>query len=191
MALKSKKGGRARGIAKVTRQSRVHRKVGVYWGRFNPPHKGHMRVIRRLKEQCDLIVAVGSSEHKNEKKNPFSGAERKQMIESYLRELKMGGVRVVTLVDGRSFKWAIDNMMKRCNPDVLFLSSEKSRLADMAKRRVRVIFFKRTGDISSTLIRDRIAAGDDSWKRLTGKSVAELIQRWDGLERIRKAYVRR
>ena len=80
MALKSKKGGRARGIAKVTLQSRVHRKVGVYWGRFNPPHKVHMRVIRRLKEQCDLVVAVGSSEHNNKLTNAFSGAERKLMV---------------------------------------------------------------------------------------------------------------
>ncbi len=147
-----------------------------------------MKVIRRLKKQCDLIVAVGSSEHKNEQTNPFSGVERKQMIESYLRELKMGVVRVVTLSDGKSFKWAIGNMMKRCKPDVIFLSSDKSSLARMAKKRVKVILFERTGRVSSTLIRDYMAAGDERWKRLTGASIVELIEKFDGPKRIRKAY---
>jgi cytidyltransferase-like protein len=162
--------------------------VGVYWGRFNPPHEGHLRVIRKFRDQYDLVVAVGSSEHKNEKTNPFSGAERKQMMEAYLREAGIEGVRVIPLKDGTSEAWAIDNLIRKCQPDMLILSTEKSHLSDLARARLRVIRFSRTGSVSSTRIRDSIAAGDDRWKRLTGKSVVRLILQFDGVRRIQRAY---
>ena len=147
--------------------------IGVYWGRFNPPHKGHLSVISKLKNKCNLIVAIGSSEHRNEKKNPFSGAERKKMMEAYLKEMKIKDVKVVTLIDGKSYSCAIDNLIKKCDPDALFLSTEKSSVIKLARsRKVNVISFKRTGSISSTLIRGHIAFGDNRWKSMTGKSVA-------------------
>ena len=68
--------------------------IGVYWGRFNPPHKGQLSVIRKLNENWNLIVAIGSSDHRNERTNPFSGAERSRMLESYLKELKIWAVKV-------------------------------------------------------------------------------------------------
>jgi cytidyltransferase-like protein len=166
------------------------RPIGVYWGRFNPPHKGHLAMIRKFRRACHLTVAIGSSEHKNERTNPFSGAERKKMLESYLKELEIPGVKVVTLKDGRSESWAIGNLIRKCKPDVVFLSTEKNKLADLAERKVRVVRFPRTGQVSSTRIRESIAAGDREWRRLTGKSVARLIIRFDGIRRIEKAYGR-
>lgn len=163
---------------------------GVYWGRFNPPHRGHLGVIRRLRRRWALVVAVGSSERRDERSNPFSGAERKRMLEAYLREERIDGVPVVTLRDGRSVAWAVANLIRRCRPDVLLLSTEKSALADRAGRQVRVVRFPRTGRISSTRVRDAIAAGSDAWRKWTGRSVAELIEELDGVRRIQRAYRR-
>jgi len=162
--------------------------TGVYWGRFNPPHKGHLSVIRKLIGNWNLIVAIGSSEHRNEKTNPFSGAERKRMMESYLKELKIQGVKVVTLQDGKSRSWAFSNLIRKCRPDVLFLSTEKSEVDALARRKVRVVRFPRTGHVSSTRVRDSIASGDGRWKKLTGSSVARLIVELDGTRRIKAAY---
>ena len=162
--------------------------TGVYWGRFNPPHKGHLSVIRKLNQNWNLIVAIGSSEHRDERTNPFSGMERKKMLESYLKELKIGGVKVIALNDGKTESWALGNLIRKCKPDVLFLSTEKGELADLAKRRVRVVRFQRAGKVSSTRMRDSIASGDGGWKRMTGKSVAELIVEFDGIRRIKTAY---
>ena len=164
------------------------RPIGVYWGRFNPPHKGHIAVIRRLRKRCDLIVAIGSAEHRNEKTNPFSGAERKSMLRAYLKEAGIRDVNVVALNDGKSRLWAVDNLIRRCKPDLLFLSDEKSDLVRIASRKVSVVRFPRTGKISSTLIRDLIARGDPRWKRLTGRSVGRAIERSGGIRRIQAAY---
>lgn len=164
------------------------RPVGVYWGRFNPPHEGHLRVIRRFRDDYRLVVAVGSSERSDERSNPFSGRERKAMLEAYLKERGLRGVRVVTLSDGPSEAWALDALIRRCHPDVLLLSTERRSLATLAERRVPVVRFARRGTISSTRIRRAIATGDPGWRTLTGRSVAELIDRWDGVRRIRRAY---
>ena len=165
-----------------------HGEVGVYWGRFNPPHKGHLSVIRRLKNRCRLVVAIGSSEHHDERKDPFTGAERARMMRAYLKESGIRGVRVITLRDGPSWSWALDNLIDRCKPDVLFLSAEKRRLRSMVVPKVKVVPFRRSGKVSSTRIRDAIAAGDPLWEHLTGASVGRLIVDLDGISRIQKAY---
>jgi nicotinamide-nucleotide adenylyltransferase len=56
--------------------------VGVYLGRFQPLHRGHLSVINDL--QCEnekLIIVIGSADKKGSVINPFSADERKQMIE--------------------------------------------------------------------------------------------------------------
>lgn len=172
----------------MTRRRSKQRPTGVYWGRFNPPHTGHLSVIRRLRRRCTLIVAIGSAEHKNEKSNPFSGAERKAMFRAYLKEAGIRDVAVVALNDGESKAWAVDNLIRKCNPDVLFLSNEKTELVAIAARRLRVVRFPRTWTVSSTLIRNLIASDDPRWKRLTGRSVVRAVERVGGIRRIQRAY---
>lgn len=164
--------------------------TGVYWGRFNPPHRGHLGVIRRFKDRYRLVVAIGSAEHRNEPRNPFSGSERKVMMEALLKEAGIDAVRVVTLADGPSEVWSVENLIRRCKPDAVLLSTETRGSLDAALARagIRVARFRRTGTVSSTRIRDSIAAGTEGWRRLTGQSVATLIEKYDGPRRIRRAY---
>ena len=166
--------------------------TGVYWGRFNPPHRGHLSVIKRFKERYRLTVAIGSAERRNERTNPFTGSERKAMMEAYLGEAGIEGVRVVILEDGDSETWAVDNLIRKCKPDVVFLSTERRGPLDaaLAKAGVRVARFQRTGTVSSTLIRHLIATGDPAWRKLTGRVVVKLIEEYGGIERIRRIYAR-
>ena len=147
-------------------------------------------MIRKLRRGCRLTVAIGSSEHKNERSNPFSGAERKAMLRGYLKESGIRGVAVVALNDGKSKAWALDNLIRKCKPDLLFLSNDKTDLVTIAKHKVRVVRFPRTGRVSSTLIRGLIARGDARWKSLTGRSVARALERVGGIRRIQRAYSR-
>ncbi|MDG6995019.1 MAG: adenylyltransferase/cytidyltransferase family protein [Nitrososphaerota archaeon] len=162
--------------------------VGVYWGRFNPPHKGHLSVIKKFNQRYNLIVAIGSSEHNNEKRNPFSGRERKLMMEAYLKEQKIKDVRVVTLNDGKSKSWAIDNLVKKCKQEVLLLSENHEMIGLATSKKIHVLSFKRTGSLSSTMIRDLIASGSGKWRNLTGKSVVRLIVKLNGINRINTVY---
>ena len=145
-------------------------------------------MIRRLRLRCRLTVAVGSSEHKNERANPFSGAERKAMLRAYLKETGIHGVTVVALNDGKTKAWAVDNLIRKCKPELLFLSNEKSDLVKVAARKVRVVRFTRSGRVSSTLIRNLSARDDPRWKRFTGRSVARAVERVGGIRRIQRVY---
>lgn len=102
--------------------------VAVYWGRFNPPHKGHLGLIKKiLKKSDDLIVAIGSAQEKNTKRNPFSGMERKKLMEAYLKEnnISKSQVRVKTINDGKSFSSSVKNLFAKCGKfDVLYTDKE-------------------------------------------------------------------
>ena len=110
------------------------------------------------------------------------------MLEAYLKERRVRGVRVITLNDGPSVASALDTLIRRCRPEALLLSREKRALAERAERRVPVVRFSRRGTVSSTRLRRAIARGDPSWTELTGRSVARLIERYDGIRRIRRTY---
>lgn len=160
---------------------------GVYWGRFQPPHKGHLKLIRKLQKEVDtLIVAVGSAEFKNTRRNPFDGEERVRMMKAYLKEEGIRGVEVVPVRDGRSYSEAIKNLLASCPAfDVLF--TDKETIIRLIGGRVKVRRIRRTGTLTSTKIRDAIAAGR-RWEHLTGRSVARIVRKVDGVRRIREAY---
>jgi nicotinamide-nucleotide adenylyltransferase len=165
----------------------VRKTVGVYWGRFNPPHKGHIALIERLSKKVDfLIVAVGNAKSKNTKRNPFSGEERVEMMNSYLKERGIKVKDVIAVEDGESWDSSINNLFEKCGEfDVLF--TDKRKIARLVRGRVKVAGFKRKGKVSSTQIRNAIARGGE-WESLTGDSVAALIKGFDGIARIRRAY---
>jgi len=165
----------------------VKKTTGVLWGRFNPPHKGHIALIRRLAKRVDaLVIAVGNSETSDTMRDPFSGVERVRMMKSYLREQKIVVKDVVAVADGDSWTSSVDNLFEKCGSfDVLF--TDHKAITRLVGTRAKVIGFKRHGHFSSTLVRDSIAEGGD-WESMTGSSVASLIKRYGGVKRIRRAY---
>lgn len=65
------------------------KEFGVFIGRFEPFHIGHKAVAEvALKENKKLIILVGSAKATLGKKNPFTYAERKEMIEDALYEYR-------------------------------------------------------------------------------------------------------
>lgn len=73
---------------------------GVFWGRFNPPHKGHLQVIKHLLEnECrELVVAIGSALASHSERNPFTGGERLLMLKPMLEEAGLGEKTIIVQV---------------------------------------------------------------------------------------------
>ena len=60
---------------------------GLLIGRFQPFHLGHLHVLHYpLRSVDNLWIGIGSSNKSNEKENPFSVDERREMITSSLLE---------------------------------------------------------------------------------------------------------
>ena len=163
--------------------------IGLYWGRFNPPHKGHITLIKKLLKKVDkLIIAIGSAQEKNTKRNPFSAEERRKMIQAYLEEKKINPkkFKIIIVNDGKTHNSSINNLLKKSGAfDILF--TDKKMLIKLISKKIKVSKTKRAGTVSSTKIKEAIAK-DSSWEKLTGRTVARLIKKFNGIKRIKKAY---
>ncbi|MBW2977353.1 nicotinamide-nucleotide adenylyltransferase [Candidatus Woesearchaeota archaeon] len=155
-------------------------KVGLYIGRFQPFHLGHLSVIKDALKQVDrIMIGLGSSQEGRTKKNPFTAKERSKMIKAALKEAKISPrkYKLVLLKDilecdevwvkyvlkkiGRfQILWTGNPWMKRCFKDV---------------KSVKLKNVKKEVDVSSTKIR-RLLKGK-GWERLVPKSVSKEIKR--------------
>ncbi|MFH1506652.1 MAG: adenylyltransferase/cytidyltransferase family protein [archaeon] len=166
-------------------------KTGAFTGRFNPVHKGHINVIKNILSEVDkLIIGIGSSNLQDTKENPFSGKERKEMLEAYLKEegVDMSKIKILLLPDKTDYDSAIKNLFEHCDFDILFTHDEE--FIKRLECKVKVEKLERTGKlahISSTKIRDAISK-DEPWEQWTGKDGSKLIKKFGGIKRIKKAY---
>ena len=59
-------------------------KRGLFLGRFQPFHLGHLDVIKQaLKMVDELVIVIGSAQYSHTFENPFTDSEREEMIENY------------------------------------------------------------------------------------------------------------
>ncbi len=70
----------------MPRTARNARKIALFIGRFQPFHKGHEKIINYLlRRYSRIIIAIGSSQEKRTKENPFSAVERMAMAARVVR----------------------------------------------------------------------------------------------------------
>ncbi|HKZ99867.1 MAG TPA: nicotinamide-nucleotide adenylyltransferase, partial [Thermoplasmata archaeon] len=56
-----------------------------FMGRFQPFHKGHLAMVKRILETNDeIIVGIGSAQYSHTGENPFTAGERYEMIKRAL-----------------------------------------------------------------------------------------------------------
>ncbi len=75
---------------------------GLYVGRFQPFHRGHLETIRGIRADGpreELIVGIGSAQDSYQWNNPFTAGERVEMIGRALEEARIAGCMLVPIVD--------------------------------------------------------------------------------------------
>lgn len=71
------------------------KQIAVYVGRFNPPHNGHVKVIREMLNdfgENNSIVLIGSCTESNTLNNIFSYQQRREMLREMFYGLYIAGV---------------------------------------------------------------------------------------------------
>jgi len=67
---------------------------GLFVGRFQPIHKGHLKVISNILKQVDeLIVIVGSAQYSHTMDNPFTVGERIVMMREAMENKGISSAR--------------------------------------------------------------------------------------------------
>jgi nicotinamide-nucleotide adenylyltransferase len=164
-------------------------KRGLFVGRFQPFHLGHLNAVKEILAQVDeLVIVIGSAQYSHRIDNPFTAGERLVMVRRALEEAGVDCARVwvVPVPDVHLHMMWVSALKGYAPPfDVAFSNEPLScRLLMEAGYKVKEIrFFKR--DVhSSTEIRKKMLKGE-SWEKLVPKSVAAFIKEIDGVNRLR------
>jgi len=162
---------------------------GLYVGRFQPFHLGHLEAIQDiLKEVEELVIVIGSAQYSHNIHNPFTAGERLVMIRQALLEAGVDYSRlwVVPVPDVHlHMLWvsALEGYTPRFN--VVYSNEPLTRrLFTEAGYNVKNIRFFQRKVYTSTLVREKMLAGE-SWTTLVPKSVADFINQIDGVNRLR------
>jgi nicotinamide-nucleotide adenylyltransferase len=151
---------------------------------------GHLGAVKAvLREVDELVIVIGSAQYSHNLKNPFTAGERLVMIHNALQEAKVSFSELwivpvpdvhlhmlwVTAVEGYTPKFKV------C------YSNEPltQRLFSEAGYPVKEIPFFDRKQYMSTVIREKMLQGDESWIELVPKSVADFIMEIDGVNRLR------
>lgn len=182
-------------------------KIGLYIGRFQPFHLGHLSVVRQMSNEMDQsYIILGSADKSEENPNPFTVKERAIMIN---RVLNGKGIENVSLAGGVEDAGSDRTWLSRCivilgstcfmkfskmdisqvhvytrNPIVEKLFSEAG-----FKIRIPKAFPLMEGKreiLSATYIRECIKFDRDDWINLVPCEVQDYIYECHGIATIKR-----
>lgn len=163
--------------------------TGLFVGRFQPFHKGHLSTVKFALGKVDqLVIVVGSAQKSHEPKNPFTAGERVRMIKETLDSDKVGAGRILIIpvpdVDVHSL-WTrqVDMLVPKYevvfanDPFTLMLFRERGVMTVEAPLVDR-------NEMQATEIRRKMAMGE-KWEGLVPAPVARIIKEINGVERVK------
>lgn len=164
-------------------------KRALFVGRFQPFHKGHLEAVKMiLKENDEIIIAVGSAQYSHKLENPFTAGERIVMIRRALENegIDLKQVWIIPIPDVHvHMMWISEVVGYTPKFDVVYTNEPLTRrLFIEAGFEVKPIPFIKRKIYSATEIRRRMIE-DEDWEGLVPKAVAEYIKEIDGVQRVK------
>lgn len=162
---------------------------GIYVGRFQPFHMGHLLVIKYILKHVDeLVIVIGSAQYSHRIDDPFTTGERLTMIHKALREANIAVERcwIVPVRDVNvHMLWVAEVVGYTPKFDVVYANEPLTRrLFSEAGFKVNSIPYQKRDVYSASEIRKRMLANKD-WESLVPESVVAFIKEIDGVQRLR------
>jgi nicotinamide-nucleotide adenylyltransferase len=162
---------------------------GLYVGRFQPFHLGHLDAIRYVLKRVDeLVVVIGSAQYSHNSKNPFTAGERLVMVRNALLEAGVDSSKlwIVPVPDMHlHMLWvsAVEGYTPKFN--VVYTNEPLTRrLFTEAGYPVKDVPLFERKIYMSTIVREKMVK-DEIWTEIVPKSVSDFILEIDGVNRIR------
>ena len=160
---------------------------GLLIGRFQPFHLGHLDAVLFALARIDqLSICIGSSNKHNEKRNPFSAAERREMILSSIESSITNRIKIFNIPDVDNHeKWTseIDQIVPKY--DVVFTNDEFTKTL-FEKHQINVIqvILKDREKFSGTNVRQLILDGKN-WQDLVPQGTRKVLDKINGADRLK------
>ncbi|MDT7861327.1 MAG: nicotinamide-nucleotide adenylyltransferase [Saccharolobus sp.] len=163
---------------------------GLYPGRFQPFHLGHLNVVKWGLEKVDeLIILVGSAQESHTLSNPFTAGERIEMIRNSLRDegIDLSRIFIIPIPDIlMNSVWAYHVSTYTPKFDVVFARNPLVvRIFKEAGYKVEVPPPFNREKYNSTYIR-RLIILNENWSELVPKAVYDFIIKNKGDQRLRE-----
>lgn len=162
---------------------------GLYVGRFQPFHMGHLHAVNHvLSEVEEAIIVIGSAQHSHRLDNPFTAGERVTMIREALVEAEISPSRfwIIPIRDMNiHMMWVAE--IKGYTPkfDCVYSNEPLTRRLFLeAGFRVKSIPFSKRHLYLATKIREKMLKSE-KWRELVPRTVGEYIESIDGVGRLR------
>ena len=168
---------------------------GLFIGRFQPFHKGHLATVKFALERVEqLVIVVGSAQKSHEPRNPFTAGERVRMIKESLDSDGETDVRRILIIpvpdtDVHAL-WTHQVDMLVPKYDVVFANDLFTLMLFQEKgiKALEAPLYRRD-EMKATEIRKRMIA-EEIWEDLVPIPVSKVIKEINGVERV-KALSRR
>ncbi|HZC88303.1 MAG TPA: nicotinamide-nucleotide adenylyltransferase [Nitrososphaera sp.] len=164
--------------------------TGLFIGRFQPFHKGHLAAIKFALDKVDqIVIVVGSAQKSHESRNPFTAGERVRMIKDTLDsdgEIDVKRILIIPVPDVNvHMMWTRQIDMLVPKYDMVFANDPFTLLLFRERdiRAIEVPFVKRD-EMAATEVRKRMVS-DEKWQDLVPSPVARVIQEIDGVKRVK------
>lgn len=162
---------------------------GVFIGRFQPFHNGHLYAIKKIFESEDeVIIMIGSAQESFTLKNPLTTGERIEIIREVLKNLDLIDKSIIVPIPdifenlvwpARILEYAPKfNRVYSGNELVLMLFER------FGIETVRIEHINR-GEFQGRIIREKIIKGEQ-WDYLVPKVVYEKLKEFDFENRIKR-----
>lgn len=165
--------------------------TGLFIGRFQPFHKGHLATVKFALDRVNrLVIVVGSAQKSHEQRNPFTAGERIMMIKEALdaeKDIDPRRILIVPVpdVDVHSL-WTrqVDMMVPEYQ---VVIANDPFTLLLFKERGVKVIEapLQTRNKLEATRIREKMAQGNKGWISLVPLGVANHIKKIDGERRVK------
>ncbi len=158
-------------------------------GRFQPPHKGHIELCKKiLREVDELVVGIGSAQESHTLENPFTAGERILMLSRALADEKvnLSKVHLIPIPDVNNNAIWVTYVVSLSPPFHVVYSGNT-----LVRRLFKEAGFKtekppmiKRKEYWGTEIRDRMIKGKN-WQELVPRAVVGVMQEIRGIERMK------
>ena len=158
-------------------------------GRFQPFHLGHLDLVKQILSECDeVIIAITSSQFNYLEKDPFTAGERIEMIHHSLKDDGIDMSKCFIIPIENQFNIATwGAYLKSILPkfDKVYSGNNYVHML-LADEGIDVITpkFLDRAKYNATSIRKMITQ-DNDWQSLVPNAVSEIINKIDGVNRIK------
>jgi nicotinamide-nucleotide adenylyltransferase len=163
--------------------------TGLFIGRFQPFHKGHLGAVKFALARVDqLVIVVGSAQKSHEPKNPFTAGERIRMIKESLDFERVNVSKILIIpvpdIDVHSL-WTRQVDMLVPKYEIVF-ANDPFTLILFRERGVKTIEapMVNRSKMQATGIRRKMATGG-KWEGLVPAAVARIVKEINGVERVK------